>query len=151
MSAKLKDQLIGAWKLVSYTAKPADGSAPFYPMSEKPMGIIMYTADGFMSAQIMHPDRKNFVSGDRFNGTDAEYKEEATSYIAYSGPFHVDEEKQTLTHSMFVSLFPNWTGQTQPRIVKIEGDLLYLSTASAFESGGKSVFTFLIWKRAGKF
>ena len=23
---------------------------------------------------------------------------------------------------MFVSLFPNWLGQTQPRVVKIEGD-----------------------------
>ena len=41
--------------------------------------------------------------------------DEATSYIAYSGPFHVDEDKQTLTHSMFVSRFPDWTGQTQPR------------------------------------
>jgi Lipocalin-like domain len=45
---------------------------------------------------------------------------EATSYIVYSGPFHVDEVKQTLTHSMFVSLFPNWIAQTQPRAVKIE-------------------------------
>jgi hypothetical protein len=50
--------------LVSYTEKPVDGSAPFYPMSEKPMGIIMYTPDGFMSAQLTHPDRKSFVSGD---------------------------------------------------------------------------------------
>jgi hypothetical protein len=28
---------------------------------------------------------------------------------AYPGPFHVDEAKKTLTHSMFVSLFPNRT------------------------------------------
>ena len=50
MSAKLRDQLIGAWKLVSYVEKPVDGSAPFYPMSERPLGIIMYTPDGYMSA-----------------------------------------------------------------------------------------------------
>jgi hypothetical protein len=48
-------------------------------------------------------------------------------YIAYSGPFHTDEEKQTLTHSMFVSLFPNWLGQTQPRVVKIENDMRLLA------------------------
>lgn len=148
MQNTLKDQLIGAWKLVSYIEKPVDGSAPIYPMSEKPMGIIMYTPDGFMSAQLMHPDRKNFASGDWFDGTDEEYKQEASSYIAYSGPFHVDEEKQTLTHSMFISLFPNWTGQTQPRIVKIEGDLLHLSTAAPIVSGGKTVNPFLTWKRA---
>ena len=148
MPNTLRDQLIGAWKLVSYAEKPVDGSAAFYPMSENPMGIIMYTPDGFMSAQLMHPNRKNFASGDWFNGTDTEYKDEASSYIAYTGPFHVDEEKQTLTHTMFISLFPNWTGQTQPRVVKIEGDLLHLSTAAPIVSAGKLVNSFLTWKRA---
>ncbi len=148
MSGKLRDQLIGSWKLLSYEERPVDGSPSFYPMSENPMGIIMYTPDGYMSAQLMRPDRKNFVSGDWFDGTDAEYKQEASTYIAYSGPFHVDVEKQTLNHSMLVSLFPNWTGQTQPRVVKIEGDLLHLSSASPIRSGGKTVVSYLIWRRA---
>ena len=56
----------------------------------------------------------------------------------------------TLTHSMFVSLFPNWTGQTQPRVVKIEGDKLFLSTESPIKSGGKIVMSRLQWQRAGK-
>jgi|SRR5665213_2789549 len=127
-----------------------DGSANFYPMSEKPMGIIMYTPDGYMSAQLMHLDRKNFASGDWFNGTTEEYKKEASTYIAYTGPFHVDEEKQTLTHSMFTFLFPNWTGQTQPRIMKIEDDLLHLRTASPIMSNGKKVNSKLVWKRTEK-
>ena len=94
MAAGLRDQLIGAWKLISYEERPVDGSPSFYPMSEKPMGIIMYTPDGFMSAQLMKPDRKPFASGDWFKGTDEEYKQEASTYIAYSGPFHVDEEQK---------------------------------------------------------
>ena len=81
--------------------------------------------------------------------TDEEYRAEASTYIAYSGEFHVDEEKKTLTHSMFVSLFPNWIGQTQPRVVKIEGDSLHLSTASPILSKGKLVNSYLQWKRAG--
>jgi hypothetical protein len=85
-----------------------------------------------------------------FDGTAEEYREEASTYIAYSGPFHVDEEKKTLTHSMFVSLFPNWTGQTQPRVVKIDGDILQLSTASPTKSSGQTVMAYLQWKRAGK-
>ena len=63
MSKKLRDQLIGAWKLVSYEEQPIDGSPPFYPMSEHPMGIIMYTPDGYMSAQLSEPDRKRFAFG----------------------------------------------------------------------------------------
>jgi len=150
MPNSLREQLIGAWKLVSYVERPTDGSDPFYPLSKQPIGIIMYTPDGYMSAQLMKPGRKPFASGDWFNGTDDDYKQEASSYIAYSGPFHVDEENQTLTHSMLVSLFPNWTGQTQPRVVKIEGDLLHLSTAAPIKSGGKTVMSSLEWRRADK-
>jgi hypothetical protein len=62
MVEKLRDQLIGAWKLVSYVDKPVDGSAPFYPMREHPMGIILYTPDGYMSAQLMQRDRGTFAS-----------------------------------------------------------------------------------------
>lgn len=148
MKPTLREQLIGAWTLVSYVERPIDGSAPFYPFGETPQGIIMYTPDGFMSAQLCTPDRVPFASGDWFKGTAAEYEAEGSTYIAYTGPFHVDEEKQSLTHTMFISLYPNWIGQTQPRVVTIEGDYLYLSTASPISSGGKIVNSYLRWKRA---
>ena len=148
MAQGLREQLIGAWKLVSYEERPVDGSPSFYPMSEQPMGIIMYTPDGYMSAQLMKPDRKPFASGDWFKGSPDDYGREATTYIAYSGESHVDEETRKLTHSMFVSLFPNWIGQTQQRVVKIEGDELNLSSASPIQSGGKTVISHLKWKRA---
>lgn len=146
----LRDQLVGAWKLVSYVEVPVDGSASRHPFGEKPKGIIMYTPDGFMSAQLSAAVREPFASGDWFNGTDADFRGEASSYIAYSGPFHVDENNQTLMHTMFVSLFPNWAGHTQARIVELEGDMLTLSTASPVTSGGKLVNARLVWERAKK-
>ena len=138
MAEMLLDRLIGAWELMSYMEEPVDGSAPTHPMGG-PMGTIMYTPDGYMSAQLMRPVRRPFASGDWFDGTDEEYREEASTYIAHSGPFHVDEEKQTLTHSMFVSPFPNRTGQIRPRVVKIDGDGLHLSTEAPIRSAGKDV------------
>jgi hypothetical protein len=146
----LREQLIRAWKLISYEERPVDGSPSFYPMSERPMGIIMYTPDGYMSAQLSQPNRKPFASGDWFKGTDDDYKQGASTYIAYTGEFHVDEEKKTLTHSMFISMFPNWIGQTQPRVVTLEEDELHLSSASQIQSSGKSVMSYLKWKRATK-
>ena len=148
MRKTLREQLVGAWKLVSYVERPVDGSAPFCPMGDTPQGIILYTPDGYVSAQLMRPGRPQFASGDCFRGTAEEIREEALGYIAYSGPYHTDEGQQTLTHSMFVSLFPNWLGQTQPRVVKIEGDLLHLSTAAPFPSGGKEIMAYLTWRRA---
>jgi hypothetical protein len=103
-----------------------------------------------MSAQLMRPGRKNFASNDWFVGAPEEFVEEAIGYIAYSGPFHVDEEKRSLTHSMNVSLFPDWLGQTQPRVVNIDGNLLHLSTASPINSGGTSVMANLTWQRADR-
>ena len=148
MAGSLRDQLIGAWKLVSYQEIPVDGSEPFEPLGPEPQGIIMYTPDGYMSAQLSKPGRANFASGDWFAGTPEDYQAEASSYIAYCGPFHVDEEQRSLTHSMFVSLYPNWTGQTQPRRVSIDGDTLHLGTESPIQSAGKTVNSVLVWRHA---
>jgi hypothetical protein len=148
MATSLRQNLIGAWKLVSYVEKPVDGSPDSYPLGENAQGIIMYSPDGYMSAQLMKPERGRFASGDWFDGTAEEYADEASSYIAYTGPFHVDEASGELTHTMFISLFPNWTGQTQPRVVKLEGDTLQLSTAAPIRSAGKEVMSYLTWRRA---
>src|SRR4051812_43307175 len=50
------------------------------------------------------------------------------SHLAYSGPYYVDEARWTVDQEMFVSLFPNWKGQRQVGIVKLDGDDLQLST-----------------------
>jgi len=35
MAQRLRERLIGTWKLESYVEKPVDGSAPFFPMGER--------------------------------------------------------------------------------------------------------------------
>ena len=75
MTKTLREQLVGTWKLVSYVERPVDGSEPTYPMGEKLEGIIIYAPDGYMSVQLMRPDRAKFASGDWFGGTDKEIKE----------------------------------------------------------------------------
>ena len=148
MVEKLHDQLIGAWTLVSYVEMPVDGGPSNHPMGEQPIGIIMYTPDGYMSAQLMRPNRTHYASSDWYKVTPEEYGREGPAYFAYSGPFQVDEENATVTHSVCVSLFPNWIGGTQTRIARVDGDMLYLSTASPIQSGGQKVNAFLQWQRA---
>ena len=83
----LRDQLIGAWKLVSYVEEPVDGSAPSYPFGEDAQGIIIYTPDGFMSAQLCRRERASFASNDWYKGAPEEFAAAASSYFAYTGPF----------------------------------------------------------------
>ena len=65
----LRDRLIGAWTLVSYVETPVGGSNPVEPLGHQPRGIIIYTPDGYMSAQSSTADRRKFASGDWFAST----------------------------------------------------------------------------------
>jgi hypothetical protein len=144
----LRERLVGTWKLESYIEVAVDSGEVREPMGEQPIGLLLYTADGYMSAQLMRSGRRDFASGDWSEATVEEYRDEASTYIAYSGPYHVDEKAQALRHSMVVSLFPNWTGQTQARLVSIEKDRLHLSTAAPISRQGRLVMARLTWKRA---
>jgi hypothetical protein len=85
----LREELIGAWELVSYVVHPVAGGEDLYPFGDT-AGLIMCTPDGFMSAQLMRRGRPEFASGSWFDASDDELRAAASGYIAYSGPFHVD-------------------------------------------------------------
>lgn len=150
METSLFNQLIGSWTLVDLIEVPVDGGAITHPMGKEPKGLIIYNQDGFMSAQIMNPDRKNFAKEHFTGGTPEEYTQEGSTYLAYSGPFEVDETKKTLSHTMYVSLFPNWTGQTQNRVIHFKDGLLHLESGKPFMSNGLEVVHKLTWKRVAK-
>ena len=118
-------------------------------MGERLEGFIIYSPDGYMSVQLMRPDRSKFSSGDWSVGTESEIREAAIGYFAYAGPFDIDEEKKILTHAVVLSLDPNWLGHVQTRVVALEGDILQLSTEKPLESEGKETMYHLTWRRAG--
>ena len=142
----LRDRLIGAWTLQSYTAFPLDGSAPFHPLGEDAQGIILYTPDGYMSAQLMRKDRPPFATDDLFDGTTDEYRQ-AAAYIGYSGGFEVDEEMATVTHHVAVSFFPGWLERAQIRSVSRDHHRLTLGAETPIRSGGREVLSRLEWRR----
>lgn len=143
----LFDRLVGAWELVSYRLIAEDQSVT-HPLGKDASGFILYTQDGYMSAQLMGAGRAAYASGHPHAGTPAEMSAAAGGYIAYSGPFLVDETTQTLKHTMAVSLFPNWVGDTQVRISKLEGDSLTLSTSGPVSNRGFVATPIVEWRRA---
>ena len=62
----LRDALIGAWQLVSCVETDVATGEVFLPMGEHPQGFILYTPDGYMSAQLSASDRRDFASGDMY-------------------------------------------------------------------------------------
>jgi lipocalin-like protein len=144
---KLRDAVLGAWELVSYAIEDNPGGVTTYPLGPHPVGLIMYTEDGYMSAQLMRRDRSAVDPPEASGGTLTAESPFATGYLAYSGPFHVDEATGTLHHQVTVSLFPSWLGSTQLRCSRLEDDILTLSGTNTLSSGATSTHT-LLWKRA---
>jgi hypothetical protein len=50
--SSLRDALLGAWELASFVAADGVTGAERHPLGTSPRGLILYTADGFMSAQL---------------------------------------------------------------------------------------------------
>lgn len=147
MASLLPEQLFGAWSLVRYIERPRDGSPVREPMTHRPEGLLLYTSDGYMSAQFCCPGRAHFRSGDWFMASPEEFEAEATSYIAYSGPWEIGEQDGTIIHGMDVSLFPNWCGQRQVRKMILEEERLVLSSVDPVRSGGILIHAELEWRK----
>jgi len=144
--SRYANRLVGVWSLVTYTDEheDSDDTQPFGPTPE---GFLIYTADGFVSAQLMKPSRPAFHSADWHHGTPQEYEASGSGYIAYCGTYEVDEEKATVTHIPSVSLLPNLIHGRQCRSIELQGDRLVLRAAGAPVAGGLNVISRLEWKR----
>jgi lipocalin-like protein len=142
----IASQLVGVWKLVSYTDKQ-EGREDRSPFGPAPEGLLIYTPDGFVSAQLMQPGRSPFQSSDWPRGTPDEYRQAGSGYIAYCGVYEVDELKATVTHTPSVALLPSLIHQGQLRSITLKGDRLTLSVGARAESGA-SATSRLEWQRA---
>lgn len=154
----LRSRLVGAWELVEYSAALAsDPTSKIYPMGRDATGIIMYTPDGYMSAQLQIPGQPPYAVNSMSGATDEEYIQCAKRYLAYTGPFYIDEggsekgEEPILTHSMRNCSFPDWMGNTQRRLFEFEereGErYLTLETEGTIKVGGEERVARLTWRK----
>ena len=106
------------------------------PLFDHPPGTILYTSDGYMSAQLARP------------GPYDDDQEPDAYYIAYSGPYDVDEQAGTVTHQVQVSVIPSWLGTAQIRRVQFhEPGTLVLSAAQPGSRDGVPTTTKISWSR----
>lgn len=144
----IRERIVGTWELVEYSMTSADGDV-HYPLGPDARGLIMYTPDGFMSAQLMASGRPQFHSRDVHGGEPDELSVAARGYLAYSGPFHVDEEARTVHHVMTVALFPNWVGDDRWRSVRFDSDDAMTLSTPPLRFRGTSWRPAVVWRRAG--
>lgn len=76
MEKTFREQVIGTWKLLKYTREDKNGEH-YYPLGKDATGFLMYTDDGYMSAQLMAQGRSAYTLGELHKGTTEEMAEAA--------------------------------------------------------------------------
>jgi len=137
------DRLVGAWQLQHWQVVYEDGTTtePFGPAAE---GLLLYTADGWMSACIMAAGRARLPPGNPREAPESERAAAFDGYFSYAGRWRILERR--VQHEVIVALNPGLVGTLQLREAQLaEGGL----TLSAEESlrGGTRLHQ-LTWRRA---
>ena len=146
-TTSIRDELIGAWELSACSASlPHDKSNVVYPLGRDAKGLILYTNDGYMSAQLSTPSEQ----------PTSDYLETWGRYIAYTGPFYLDERgdnegRPILQHKMQTSNVPFLVGMTQRRIFEIlekpTGRFLELSVEEPANVNGEYRLIAVSWRK----
>jgi hypothetical protein len=140
----LKEQLVGAWTLVSIIATDKSG-AKSDRRGPNPKGLLIFEADGRFSLLTSRSDLPNFAINNVNQGTAEEYKAVMTGMIANVGTWTVDETTKVITTHVEAGSFPNLNGNTQTRVISslTADELRYTNGASV--SGTSDEAT---WRRA---
>ena len=143
MSGAGAPALVGAWRLVSWENRAADGEVT-RPMGPDPVGYLIYTADRRFSVMISRARRAPFAGRDLLGGSAEEKAAAVDGFTAYAGRYSFDGER--VTHHVELSLFPNWVGGDQERSAQLSERRLVLR-AGPLLLAGKQQVACLVWER----
>lgn len=134
----------GRWEIVSWEQQYDDGRREL-PMGEHLEGFIQYGADGTMACMIARAERSNFASGGQWNAPDAEKARAYDSMLSYAGRYRIADD--VVTHSVELSLYPNWKGGEQPRRFALQADGTLALTARLEHGTPQARTSRLVWQR----
>jgi hypothetical protein len=132
-----RDDLIGAWTLEqTYAEDEAGNRTP--TLGDNPKGLIMYTADGYMTAITGRADRQLPVP----DASDADKAAAFDGYTNYGGRWSLNGN--VVTHHIEHAINPNWIGTARDRTIDHQGDRMVFSGLGA--DGVTNAV--IIWRRA---
>lgn len=90
-------------------------------MTKNVTGLIMYTCDGYMSAQMLMPGQKGFDGS-----VESQWSEAGKRSFTYAGPYYITNDgpgkQEILRHSFEMCILPNRVGEIEVRSHRFEED-----------------------------
>lgn len=120
-----------------------------HPLGTEAAGVIIYSPDGYMSAQLVGTQSGDADPTDpQGSQPPAETSDPVATagQLAYSGPFTVDGTTGWIAHHLSVCSLPEWRHGTQHRLGVMDGDRLTLSFTRTDHAGARHTST-LTWQR----
>ena len=139
-AANEKEQIVGVWKVVSVNYEDQETKALTPVYGEHPRGRQIATADGRWLALVTAEKRP-------IPKTDEERAQALRTMIAYSGRYTVEGNK--VTTKVEIAWNEAWVGGEQVRIVRFEGDKLFIESPPMPHPnvGNKVVRIIVVWER----
>ena len=147
-----KHPLLGTWQLLRWEIAYGDGRAPTLPYGADATGLILYTADGWMSACLGRAGRPRLSSDSVRSAPEAERLAAFESWFQYAGPYHLRESggRLQVVHRVTHALNPNFVGTEQVRHVDFDAaGTLTLSASDTVPGSSVERHHRLRWTRAG--
>ena len=119
----------------------------FHPWGTDVSGRLTYDDAGHVALQIAKGGRERFASDDLEAGTPEEIRRAWDGYHAWFGRFTLSPDERSVVHHIEASLFPNWAGVDQMRLVTLEDNGLVLRS-KPMPYGGEPVEFLTRWVRS---
>ena len=148
-----RERLIGAWELIDGKLL-TEGKTTDYEFAPQSGGggVLIYSANGYMSATLSKRDRPAFATDQLDGGTEEEKVRAYSTFIAYTASFEVNETEMSVTHFVKYASFPNFVGRALTRYLVFSGpegqsgEELRLNTPP-MNFGGRNVDSYLTWRK----
>lgn len=137
-------KLVGTWRLISASSKDSSGQPLEPPYGVNPVGLLMYTQDGRVTALISYGGRKPLSVGAKPPALLAEHAEAFNTFLGYGGQYRLDGDK--VIHSIEISSVQNYVNKELVRTVKFQDDQIVLVTPPSIVNG-KIQSIELVWQR----
>ena len=141
-----EQSLEGTYKLISSTRKILDTGQVVDTYGKQPTGFITYSRDGRMLALIVW-DKNDRPAPESVGAITGEQRANLfRTMVSYGGTYKFDGD--TVEHHIDISWNQAWTGSTQIRDVRKDGNrLIYTTRPAPFSADGKMSVITVIWQK----
>ncbi|WP_396224396.1 lipocalin-like domain-containing protein [Gemmatimonas sp.] len=138
---------VGDWRLVSMVQPDsAGGSRPFW--GPKPLGMIRYSANGIMAAQLYDERRPSLGVGSWQDVSPSAAQRALIGLASYYGTYTVDTVAKTVSHRVEGAMAPEWIGRTLVRGYRfLPGNRIELRVITGQDGRPTTTGQILVWER----